>query len=106
MRIPKRGRASSPFLQLESDYGVPDGFVLPIIYGLKALMQVQNGKLTWVESPEKFLNRHLKALAGAFKMPMEMAGFDPQKVAKNETSYSFMVGEVEKALIKEQAAAA
>ena len=33
---------------------------------------------------------------------MEMAGLDPQKIAKSENSYLFMVGEVEKALIKEQ----
>jgi hypothetical protein len=44
-------------------------------------------------------------LIGAFKMPMEMASFDPQKVAKSENSYLFMVGEVEKALIKQRAAA-
>jgi hypothetical protein len=103
VKIPKRGKASSPFLQRDADFGVPDGFVLPVLYGLKALMGVNENGIFWLEDPEKFLDRHLKALAGAFKMPMEMAGFDPQKVAKNETSYSFMVGEVEKALIKEQA---
>jgi hypothetical protein len=105
VRIPKRGKVFAPFTQRPSDYGVPDGFVLPIVYGLKALMHMKDGRLQWMEDPAAFLTRHLKALAGAFKMPMEMAGFDPQKVAKNETSYSFMVGEVEKSLIKEKAAA-
>jgi hypothetical protein len=106
VKIPKRGKASSPFLGLDSEFGVPDGFVLPIVYGLKALMAVQDGKLQWIEDPTSFLDRHLVALAEAFKMPMEMAGFDPQKVAKNETSYSFMVGEVEKALIKQRSISA
>lgn len=106
VKMPKRGFAASPFLQRESEYGVPDGFVLPILYGLKALMKVEDGHVTWAENPEKFLSKHLKTLAGAFKMPMEMSGFDPQKVAKNETSYTFMVGEVEKALIKQHAQAA
>jgi hypothetical protein len=45
----------------------------------------------------------MKALVGAFKMPMEMAGFDPQKVAKNQNSNAFMEGEVNKARIIEQA---
>jgi hypothetical protein len=103
VKNPKRGKAASPFFQRESEYGVPDGFVLPILYGLKALMRVQDGRVYWAENPDKFLSRHLKVLAGAFKMPIEMSGFDPQKVAKNETSYGFMVGEVEKALIKQQA---
>ena len=79
--------------------------MLPVLYGLKALMRVEDGHVAWAENPDKFLSKHLKALAGAFKMPMEMASFDPQKVAKNETSYTFMVGEVEKAVIKQQALA-
>jgi hypothetical protein len=38
-------------------------------------------------------------------MPMEMAGFDPQRIAKTENSYRFMEGEVEKALMKAGVAA-
>lgn len=105
VKIPKRGSALSPFFSKDGEYGVPDGFVLPLVYGLRALMKVEGGKLVWTDDPERFLDRHIRTLASAFRMPMEMAGFDPQKVAKNETSYSFMVGEVEKALIKEKAAA-
>jgi hypothetical protein len=103
--VPKRGNAYSPFTQQASKFGVPDGFILPILYGLMALMEVKDGKVRWLTDPATFLNRHLKALVGAFKMPMEMAGFDPQKVAKSENSYLFMVGEVEKALMKQQVAA-
>ena len=104
VRIPKRGSAYSPFTHRESEYGVPDGFVLPVLYGLKAIMEIKNGKVQWLTNPEAFLDRHMKALVGAFKMPMEMAGFDPQKVAKNQNSYAFMEGEVNKARIIEQAA--
>lgn len=103
VRIPKRGSAYSPFTHRESEYGVPDGFVLPVLYGLKAIMEIKNGKVEWLTDPEAFLDRHMKALVGAFKMPMEMAGFDPQKVAKNQNSYAFMEGEVNKARIIEQA---
>ena len=69
-------------------------------------MEVKESKVRWSMDPASFIDRHLKTLMGAYKMPMEMAGFDPQKVAKSENSYLFMVGEVEKALIKEQAAVA
>jgi hypothetical protein len=102
VRIPKRGSTSAPFTQRPAQYGVPDGYVLPILYGLKALMIVEDGRLKWVTNPVRFLDRNMKALVGAFKMPMEMAGFDPQKIAKSENSYLFMTGEVEKALIKER----
>lgn len=91
----------SPFFGRPSEYGAPDGFVMPVFYGLKALMEFKGGKVIWRADPTAFIDRNLTKLAGAFRMPMEMAGFDPQKVAKNETSYSFMVGEFEKALIQE-----
>lgn len=102
----RQGKAfASPFYFRNSVYGTPDGFVLPILYGLKALMKIENGKVSWSTDPEAFLDRHMRSLVGAFRMPMEMAGFDPQKVAKSENSYNFMVGEVEKAQIKEGVAA-
>jgi hypothetical protein len=104
VRIPKRGSAYSPFTHQESEYGVPDGFVLPVLYGLKSIMEIKDGKVQWLTDPEAFLDRHMKTLIGAFKMPMEMAAFDPQKVAKNQNSYAFMEGEVKKARIIEQAA--
>lgn len=104
VRIPKRGCVYSPFTQQESEYGVPDGFVLPVLYGLRAIMGINDDKVQWLTDPEHFLDRHMKALIGAFKMPMEMAGFDPQKVAKSENSYAFMEGEVKKLRIIEQAA--
>lgn len=100
IKQPKHG-SPAPFTGEMGEYKVPDGYVLPILYGLKALMAVDNGKLKWKTDPSKFLDRNLKVLVGAYKMPMEMAGFDPQKIAKSENSYLFMVGEVEKALIKE-----
>ena len=105
VKIPKHGKVFSPFERIPCDYGVPDGFVLPLVYGLKALMSVKEGKVVWDRDPHTFIAEHLQTLASAFKMPMEMAGFDPQKVAKSENSYQFMFGEVEKALLKLEAAA-
>ena len=105
VRKPKRGGVISPFLGQGGQYGVPDGFVLPIVYGLRALMAVEDGLVRWVMDPKAFLDANLKTLVGAFKMPMEMAGFDPQRIAKTENSYRFMEGEVEKALMKQGVAA-
>jgi hypothetical protein len=45
----------------------------------------------------------LKALANAYRLVLDMARFDPQKLAKNQASHEFAVGEFEKALFKEQA---
>lgn len=100
VRMPKKGTVSAPYTLRQSEYGVPDGYVLPVLYGLKALIKVEGGRLKWTVDPTDFLDRHMRSLVGAFRMPMEMAGFDPQKIAKSENSYLFMVGEVEKALLK------
>lgn len=102
VRMPTRGKVNSPFTQKQSKFGVPDGFVLPVLYGLKALIRVDGGKLKWVTDPYQFLARNMRALIGAFRMPMEMAAFDPQKVAKSENSYHYMVGQVDHILMKEQ----
>jgi hypothetical protein len=102
VKIPKRGLVRAPFTNQESDFSVPDGFVLPVLYGLRSLLKVEQGRLAWIADPFDFVQKHLEALVGAFRMPMEMAGFDPQKIAKNENSYRFMLGEVEKQLIIER----
>jgi hypothetical protein len=73
-----------------------------VLYGLRSLLKVEQGRLAWIADPFDFVQKHLEALVGAFRMPMEMAGFDPQKIAKNENSYRFMLGEVEKQLIIER----
>ena len=99
VKVPKRGGVVSPFLAQAGEYGVPDGFVLPIVYGLRSLMTIKNGLIVWATDPDDFLDRHLQSLVAAFKMPLEMAGFDPQKIAKTENSYRFMASEVEKTLI-------
>ncbi len=42
-------------------------------------------------------------IAGAYRLVLDMARFDPQKLAKNQASHEFAVGEFEKALIKHRA---
>lgn len=105
VKVPKRGHIVSPYFATQGEYGVPDGFVLPIIWGLRSIMAVENQLVNWSTDPHAFLERHLEVLVSAFKMPMEMASFDPQKIAKTENSYRFMEGEVEKAWMKDRAGA-
>jgi hypothetical protein len=73
------------------------------VYGLKGIMKVVDGKVVWAVEPFKFLDRNLKNLASAYRLVLDMARFDPQKLAKNQASHEFSVGEFEKALFKEQA---
>jgi hypothetical protein len=101
-----RSQPETHFTEQPVKYRYPDGLIMPVVYGLQALMTVKNGKVAWVTDPEVFLDRHLEDIAGAYKLVLEMSGFDPQKVGKNEISYKIALSEFEKALLKQQAQAA
>ena len=86
---PKHSKALTPFYQKEMDYKVPDGFVAPLVYGVKALLEIENGIVKWKTDPIKFLEENFDEIVRGFTLPMKMAGLDPQKVGKSEQSYEF-----------------
>ena len=91
------------YLNKPVGYRYPDGLIMPLVYGLKGLMDVEAGKVVWATEPKLFLKRYLKDIAGAYRLVLDMARFDPQKLAKNQASHEFAVSEFEKALIKHRA---
>jgi len=91
------------FYAKEVYYRYPDGLIMPLVYGLKGLIAVEHGRLAWATNPYKFLDKHLEDIAGAYRLVLDMARFDPQKLAKNQASHEFAVGEFEKALLKSRA---
>lgn len=91
------------FLNRPVYYRYPDGLIMPLVYGLKGLMEVKDERVVWATDPKAFLKRYLGDIAGAYRLVLDMARFDPQKLSKNQASHEFAVGEFEKALIKHQA---
>lgn len=86
---PKRGSVKTPYFMQDVEYRIPDGFILPLFYGLKALIEFKNGSVVWKVDPIKFLEEHFVTIMDGYKMPMQMAAFDPQKIAKSVGSYDF-----------------
>lgn len=84
-------------------YRYPDGLIMPLVYGLKGLLKIEGDQVLWSTDPFVFLDKYLKDIAGAYRLVLDMARFDPQKLSKNEASHEFAVGEFEKALIKHRA---
>jgi hypothetical protein len=97
-----RTQPHTHFTQRPVRYRYPDGLIMPLVYGLRALMQVKDNKLKWVVDPKKFLDAHINEIAAAYKLVLEMSRYDPQKIGKNENSYKFALGEYEKALLKQE----
>lgn len=91
------------FTNKKVSYRYPDGLIMPLVYGLKGLMRVNEKQIVWATDPFIFIDRYLKSIAGAYRLVLDMARFDPQKLSKNEASHEFAVGEFEKALIKHNA---
>jgi len=96
-------RPHTPFTDQPVDYRYPDGLIMPLVYGLKGLMTVEGDKIVWATNPFEFLNAYLPDIAGAYRLVLDMAKFDPQKLSKNQASHEYAVGEFEKALIKHNA---
>lgn len=98
----KMRKSLSPYREAVMEYDVPDGFVMPLFYGVISLLEVHDRTLRWKVSPIKFLERWFTQILKGYKMPMEMALFDPQKVAKNIGSYELAIKEFKFALMEEE----
>jgi hypothetical protein len=70
----------------------PDGLIMPLVYGVQGIMKVTDGEVRWaVKDPCAFVRKALPEIAGAYQLVLEMAKWDPQKIAKNPASYEFAV---------------
>jgi hypothetical protein len=55
-------------------------------------MEVRKGKVRWaVEDPSQFVSESLPTIARAYQLVLEMAKWDPQKIAKAPESHEFAV---------------
>jgi hypothetical protein len=91
----------TPFLGKAVSYRYPDGLIMPLVYGLKGIMEIEGERVVWATDPFNFLDVNLSDIAGAYRLVLDMARFDPQKLSKNQASHEFAVGEFEKSLMKQ-----
>src|SRR5439155_16366347 len=59
----------------------PDGLIMPLVYGLKGLLEIVDDRVVWATDPVIFLDRYITDIAGAYRLVLDMARFDPQKLA-------------------------
>lgn len=93
----------TPFYRHGVKNNYPEGLIVPLIYGLKGLMVVEDGEVVWaVDDPFAFLKQHLERIAESYQLVMNMAHWDPQKISKDSSSYEFAVREFRNALLEDQ----
>ena len=70
----------------------PDGFIVPLVYGLTALLvKIKDGeksRIVWVTDPMEFLIENLPSIVRRYKNVLPPWDYDPQKVGKAPQSYS------------------
>ena len=85
-------KPKSYFTDEPVEYSYPDGLIMPLVYGLKALMKpTADGGVAWAQDPQKFLDDHLPQIVRKYRVILDAFRFDPQKVGKNQGSYELVL---------------
>lgn len=76
------------YTQKPVDKAIPEGFVIPLVYGLQALLKVDEaGCVKWDTDPDDFLKSNLTSLVGDHKSAIALLDYDSQKVGKSPEAY-------------------
>ena len=87
----KRKNKVTPYKGKKIEMISPDGFVIPLFYGLQALLGKRevNGKMEiyWTQPPMSFLQDNFKEIVKDYMGNLELCSYDPQKVGKAQKVY-------------------
>lgn len=81
----------TPFLKLHADDPVPDGFIYPLVCGLRALLRLnpETGLVEWSTDPYEFVNSPaFEDVVHVYSGVIQQSDYDPQKVGKGSFSYT------------------
>ena len=88
----KRKDKRAPFTGREIETLSPEGYIVPLVYGLQALMERKevNGQweICWRRYPMPFLQENLKKIVESYVGLFNMCDYAPQKIGKNSQSYA------------------
>jgi len=73
-------------------YDYPDGFIAPLVWALRELMEVKDGKVGWIPgiNPDAFINKHLPETMKVFYGMIQMSNWDSQVIGKTAACYELM----------------
>lgn len=101
-----RTKPTTHFTNQPVNYSYPDGLIMPLVYGLKSLIErAPDGRLRWKKDPNDFLDGYFQPIVKKYRVIMDAFRADPQKIGKNEGSYDLVVDAFETELLKLAAAA-
>ncbi|WP_218934121.1 AIPR family protein [Rosistilla ulvae] len=71
--------------EVKFDYG--EGFIMPLVFALRELMECKQGVVSWKVNPYRFIEDHLDTIVDSYYGMMQGQNFDPAKVGKQQSSY-------------------
>lgn len=88
---------STKFTLAECSYSYADGFIIPIVVGLKELIQINEAeaKLTWKHEPMEFIAKNFPKILGMYSAIIRATNWDPQKIGKDKGSYEIVSGAIQ-----------
>ena len=102
-----RSKPVTHFTSQPVNFSYPDGLIMPLVYGLKSLIErTPDGTLRWRTDPNRFLDDCFQQIVKKYRVIMDAFRADPQKIGKNEGSYTLVLDAFETELLKRSAAAA
>lgn len=104
----RRRNKTTPYFHNPVDALVPEGYIAPLLYGLRALMEQRENDdgeiiIDWREGidPTEWLNENIHEIMIAYRDIIKMQGYDPQRVGKTPGSYNHVHSTFEAILQRE-----
>ena len=86
-----RKEKKTPFSGRTIDMLSPEGYIMPLVYGLQALMVKTEiagyTEIVWSQPPMTFLQNNLEKIVKHYAGFISVCDYDPQKVGKSAQSY-------------------
>ncbi|MBP3043698.1 hypothetical protein KKR91_03645 [Arthrobacter jiangjiafuii] len=99
--VNKGDNLKTKFMGRDLDTRIPDGFLIPVVYGLRSLMErTDDGQIKWKVDPREFVKQNLPAIMATFKTVITLSSWDPQKVGKEPGAYIQAENAFEMALLR------
>ena len=100
----QRKNKETPFGGKAVEVLSPEGFIAPLVYGLRALMELRGedgyAVVCWsVDDPMAWLDEHLAGIVKRYRNVLLPWSFDPQKVGKTVGSYESALDAYKMALV-------
>lgn len=88
---------STKFSGLDCTYNYADGFIVPIVVGLREIIKADplSGTLGWVSQPQTFLGSNFSKILGMYSAIIRATNWDPQKIGKDKGSYEIVCGAIQ-----------